>query len=120
MTAAVRPGPASATTAAWWPVAITSERVSSEGIRASSAPPGRTNSVPSAWGTRSASAWAPSMSPPLPKKPTWTQEVGSPSRQKAQVPSEEANGITTTSPTSRVRTSDPTASTTPMASCPMR
>src|SRR3954471_16445947 len=119
-TATRLPGPTLAVTAAWWPVPITSDSVRSEGIRASSALTGRTNSVPSAWGMRSASAWAPSMSPPLPKKLTWMQEVGSPSWQKAQVPSDEANGITTRSPPFAVRTSGPTASTMPIASWPMR
>jgi len=38
------------------------------------------------------------------------------SQLKTQVPSENANGITTTSPIFRVRTSAPTASTTPIAS----
>ena len=39
-TATVWPGPTLATTAAWWPVPITSDSVSSEGISASSAPTG--------------------------------------------------------------------------------
>src|SRR6266536_3221778 len=43
---------------------------------------------------RSASAWAPFV-PLLPKKPTCTQAVLSPSWQNSQVPSEIANGITT-------------------------
>ena len=47
-------------------------------------------------------------------------DVCSPSWQKTQVPSEYANGMTTTSPAFMVRTSAPTASTRPMASCPMR
>jgi hypothetical protein len=55
----------------------------------------------------------------LPKKPTCTQAVLSPSWQKAQVPSENANGMTTTSPGLTVRTSAPTSSTTPMASWPI-
>src|SRR5207249_4963692 len=67
---------------------------------------------------RTASAWAPGTSA-LPKKPPWTHAVCSPSWQKMQVPSENANGMTTTSPTLTVRTSPPTASTTPIASCPM-
>ncbi len=39
-TATVRPGPTPADTAAWWPVAMTSESVSSAGISAVSGRPG--------------------------------------------------------------------------------
>jgi hypothetical protein len=74
--------------------------------------------VPSANGMRSASAWAPFMPLP-PKKPTWTHAVGRPWWQKAQVPSEKANGMTTRSPFAIVVTCDPTSSTTPMASWPI-
>jgi hypothetical protein len=101
--------------AAWWPVPITPDSVSSPGISASSSPTGSGYSVPSANGIRSASAWAPFM-PLLPKKPTCTQAVGRPSSQKAQVPSENANGITTTSPRLTLPTCAPTSSTTPIAS----
>src|SRR4051794_20180507 len=83
-----------------------------------SSPTGSGNSVPSAYGTRSASACAPFI-PLLPKKPTCTQAVCSPSWQNAQVPSEKANGMTTTSPRLIVRTSAPTSSTTPIASWPI-
>ena len=88
-------------------------------MRASSVRPGRTYSVPSAWGTRTASACAPGTDS-VPKKPPCTQEVLSPSWQKTHVPSEKANGMMTKSPTLTVRTSEPTLSTTPIASCPMR
>ena len=47
ITAARLPGPTFAVTAAWWPVPMTSDSVRSDGIRASSAPTGRTKSVPS-------------------------------------------------------------------------
>src|SRR3954471_17984657 len=67
---------------------------------------------------RSASACAPFM-PRLPTKPTCTHAVGSPSLQKSQVPSEIANGITTTWPFFTRWTPLPTASTTPIASWPM-
>jgi hypothetical protein len=97
---------------------MTSDRVRSDGISASSSPTGSGYRVPSANGIRSASAWAPSV-PLLPKKPTCTQAVGRPSWQNAQVPSENANGITTTSPFVILLTCDPTSSTTPMASCPI-
>ncbi|HEX2086484.1 MAG TPA: hypothetical protein VHF89_12430 [Solirubrobacteraceae bacterium] len=117
-TAARFPGATAATTAAWWPVPMTSDSVSSDGMSASSSPTGSGYSVPSASGTRSASAWAPFM-PSLPKKPTCTHAVGSPSRQNEQVPSEYANGMTTTSPFSTVVTCDPTSSTTPTASWPI-
>src|SRR3954469_21160091 len=97
---------------------MTSESVSSAGIRASASVTSRGKSVPSANGMRSASACAPFM-PRLPTKPTWTHAVGSPSRQKSQVPSEIANGITTTWPFFTRWTPLPTASTTPIASWPM-
>ncbi len=74
--------------------------------------------MPSANGTRSASAWAP-LRPRLPKKPPWTQAVCRPSWQNAHVPSENAKGITTTSPRLIVLTPAPTSSTTPMASWPI-
>ena len=41
----------------------------------------------------------------LPKKPPWTHAVCRPSSQNTQVPSENANGMTTTSPRLTVRTS---------------
>ena len=52
------PAPTRAASAAWWPVPITSESVSSDGISASSSPTGSTTSVPSACGTRTASPCA--------------------------------------------------------------
>jgi hypothetical protein len=67
---------------------------------------------------RSASACAP-LVPLLPKKPTCTHAVCNPSWQNSQVPSEIANGMTTTSPRLTVRTSAPISSTTPVASWPM-
>src|SRR5205085_6070608 len=79
---------------------------------------GGTKSVPSACGTRTASACAPATSP-LPKKPPCTHDVCRPSWQNSQVPSENANGITTRSPSLIVRTSAPTVSTTPIASWPI-
>jgi hypothetical protein len=51
-TATDLPGPTFAATAAWWPVPMTSVRVSSDGISASSSRTGNTTSVPSACGTR--------------------------------------------------------------------
>src|SRR5439155_1568620 len=68
MTAAVLPRPTLAARAACWPVPITSERVSSDAISASSALTGRAKSVPSASGMRSASACAPGSST-VPKNP---------------------------------------------------
>ena len=50
------------------------------------------------------------------KNPPCTQEVVMPSRQKAQVPSDQANGTMTVSPAFKVVTWSPTSSTTPMAS----
>ena len=55
MIATVLPGPTSAESAAWWPVDITSESVSSDGISASSWSTGSGTRVPSACGTRTAS-----------------------------------------------------------------
>ena len=52
-------------------------------------------------------------------KPTCTQAVGSSSLQNSHVPSEIANGITTTWPRLTVLASLPTASTMPIASWPM-
>src|SRR5581483_4535972 len=49
----------------------------------------------------------------------WRHDVCNPASQKMQVPSENANGITTTSPRFSVRTPLPTSSTTPIASCPI-
>src|SRR5436189_208805 len=65
---------------------MTSASVSRPGISASSARTGTRNSVPSAWGTRNASACAPSTSL-MPKKPPCKHEVCSPSWQKMHVPS---------------------------------
>src|SRR5512132_113883 len=97
---------------------MTSDNVSSDGINASSSPTGSGYSVPSANGMRSASAWAPFI-PLLPKNPTCTHAVDRPSWQNAQVPSENANGITTRSPFLTMVTRDPTSSTMPMASWPI-
>ena len=56
-TTTVLPGPTFADTAAWWPVDITSERVSRLAVRAASGSvtPSTFRSVPSACGTRTAS-----------------------------------------------------------------
>src|SRR2546430_11458361 len=110
-TATAFPGPTSAATAAWWPVPITSESVSSDGISSSSAPTGSTTSVPSACGTRTASPCPPSTSP-QPYLPPCRHSLCSPSRQKTQLPSDQRNGETTRSPALTVSTSEPTASTT--------
>ena len=113
------PGATLAATAAWWPVPITSDSVSSEGMSASSSPTGSTTSVPSACGTRTASPWPPSTSS-KPHRPPCRHALCSPSRQKTQVPSDHRNGETTRSPGLIVRTSVPTSSTTPMNSWPIR
>ena len=106
--------------AAWWPVAITSVSVSSDGISASSAADRQHDER--AVRLRDAHRLA------LPAVDAVASRTGrrggrsvcSPSRQKTQVPSEQRNGATTTSPGFTVRTSAPTASTTPMNSWPMR
>ena len=116
-TAVVWPGATPAARAAWWPVPITSDKVRSDGISASSLPTGRRTRVPSACGTRTASPWPPSRSPP--HQPPCRHDVCRPSWQNTQVPSDHAKGATTRSPAFRVRTSSPTASRTPMNSWPI-
>ena len=74
--------------------------------------------MPSACGTISSSACVADGAPS--KKPPCTHEVVIPSRQKAQVPSDQANGTITVSPGLSVVTSAPTSWTTPMASWPIR
>ena len=118
-TATVLPGPTCAASAAWWPVPITSVSASSDGISALSASTGSATSVPSACGTRTASPCPPSTSA-KPYLPPCRHSLCSPSRQKTQLPSDHRNGETTRSPALMVATSDPTASTTPMNSCPIR
>ena len=90
-------------------------------MSAESAATGSLTRVPSASGTRAASAWPPS-SGSVSQKPAsaWVQEVCRPSRQNSQVPSEIANGATTRSPFLTVVTSEPVSSTMPMNSCPIR
>ena len=117
-TATVWPGATAAHTAAWWPVAMTSDSVSSERIISSEWPdPGTVTSVLSASGTRTASPWPPS--PFIGKNPPFMQAVVTPFRQFGQVPSLNANGAMTSSPLARLRTSAPTSSTTPMNSWPI-
>ena len=86
-------------------------------MRAASGATGSLTRVPSASGTRIASACAPS-SGCSSQKPAcgWAQEVCSPSRQNSQLPSEMANGDTTRSPRATVVTSGPVSSTMPMNS----
>ena len=108
-------------TAAWWPVPKTSESVSRDGIRAESAATGSLTRVPSASGTRMASAWPPPRGQVVPEaRLGFSQEVCRPSRQNVQVLSEMAKGATTRSPRLRVVTSEPVSSTMPMNSCPIR
>lgn len=108
-----------AATATWCPVPSTSDSVSSDGSSAEFSPTGSGTRVPWAWGTRMASAWPPP-TPFPPQKPPWRQDVCSPSRQKSQMLSAQANGATTRSPTLSPDTSDPSPSTTPMNSRPHR
>ncbi len=117
-TATTSPASTRAHTAAWWPVPITSDRVSSERSSSSGCPePGTGTSVPSASGTRTASPWPPS--PLLGKKPPLAQAVVMPCRQWGHVPSLNANGQMTRSPLETLLTSAPTSSTTPMNSWPI-
>src|SRR5207237_6039635 len=98
---------------------MTSVSVSSDGISASSSPTGRTTSVPSACGTRTASPWPPSTSSE-PYRPPFRHSLCHPSRQNTHVPSDHRNGETTRSPVLTPWTPAPTSSTTPMNSCPIR
>ena len=75
--------------------------------------------MPSARGTRTASPCPPSI-PLRAQKPPCSHAVCRPSRQKSQVPSDQANGATTRSPFLTLVTSDPASSTMPMNSWPMR
>ena len=65
--------------------------VSSDGSSSESSATGATTRVPSASGTRTASAWPPPI-PPAAQKPPCRHEVCSPSRQKSQVLSDQAKG----------------------------
>jgi hypothetical protein len=105
-------------TAAWWPVRKTSDSVSSDGSRSLSSPTPALTRVPSASGTRTASACPPPTSPEF-QNPPVRHAVCRPSRQKSQVLSEIANGAMTKSPMLRVVTCDPVSSTTPTNSCPI-
>ena len=81
-----------AETAAWWPVPITSARVSRLGMSAGSGSMPTRKSVPSARGTRTFSPWAPSAKPSsrtsAPHQPPVRHEVETPLAQFAQVPSQ--------------------------------
>src|SRR5207244_11735620 len=54
---------------------------------------GTTTRVPSAYGTRTASPWPPSLGPP--QRSPCTHELGKPSRQNSQVPSDIKKGAIT-------------------------
>ena len=112
-TATVLPGPAWAESAAYQPVPSTSEAASRCGIRSASGRPWVATRVPSAFGTRSSSAWA------LPTNSRCTQCDWYPARQISQVLSEVAKEPTTNWPTWTFSTSAPTRSTTPTYSCPI-
>src|SRR6266581_5102022 len=73
---------------------------------------------PSAYGTRTASPWPPSLGSP--QRSPCTHELGKPARQNSHVPSEIKKGEITRSPFLMVRTSAPTSSPIPIHSCPMR
>ena len=117
-TATVSPSLTSAQTAAWWPVAMTSERVSSErehlvGV----ARAGDAHERPV--GQRRPHRLALPAVAVRGQKPPATHAVVMPCRQCGQVPSLNANGAITKSPFSMLRTSAPVSSTTPMNSCPI-
>src|SRR5215211_588991 len=103
---------------------MTSDRVSSEGISDASGTSGVATRLPSASATRTYSPWPPSTRMPsessLPNQAPRSHDVWTPLRQCAQVPSLSANGEMTKSPGFTVRTSEPTSSTTPTSSCPIR
>ncbi len=99
ITTAVPPGRTPAVTAACQPVAITSDRASSEGISESSGRPSVLTRLPSAWVTREYSPW------PLAVKPRLSHTDCTPARQCAQVLSQWQNGTMTKSPTAKSLTS---------------
>ena len=66
---------------------------------------GRSITSPSAYGTRTASPWPPSLGPP--QRAPCTHELGKPARQNSQMPSDIMNGEITRSPFLMVRTCDP-------------
>ena len=88
-TATESPGRTPAETAAWWPVPITSERVSSPGTWSSRISSRTGTSVPSASGTRTRSPCPPSANPPRrsspPHQPPCRHDVETPLRQLMQV-----------------------------------
>ena len=112
-TTAVPPSRTPAATAACQPVAITSDRLSSDGISDSSGIPSVLTMLPSAWCTLEYSAW------PLSVNPWFEQADWTPARQCAQVLSHWQNGTITKSPGRNEVTSPPTSSTTPTHSWPM-
>ena len=113
ITTAVPPGSTPAATAACQPVAITSDSVSSDGIRASSGVPSVFTRLPSAWVTREYSPC------PLAVKPRLSQTDCTPAAQWAQVLSQWQNGTITKSPGRKSFTALPTSSTTPTHSWPI-
>ena len=96
----------------------TSESVSSDGRSSESSPTGALTRVPSANGTRMASACPPPIPFPA-QNPPCRQDVCKPSRQKSHVPSDQAKGAMTKSPFFNVDTSRPVSSTTPTNSWPI-
>ena len=82
-------------------------------MRSSSGMPSVATMLPSAWVTRTSSAWPPLVKPPL------TQADVMPTAQWAQVLSLWQNGTTTNWPGRKDVTSLPTASTTPTSSWPI-
>lgn len=86
------------------PAGTFSHRYSAKGTRMRSACP-----PPQTWPNR----------PPKTARPVVAHWVGIRLRHHSQKPHEIENGTTTRSPTRRVRTPGPTASTVPMNSCPM-
>src|SRR5260370_3523171 len=79
---------------------------------------GTTTRVPSAYGTRTASPWPPSLGPP--QRSPCTHELGKPSRQISHVPSDIQKVELTRSPFLMVRSCPPTSSPIPLHSCPRR
>src|SRR5690606_6621203 len=88
-TTTLLPAVTPADTAAWCPVPMTSDSVSSPGIWSSRGIPGVATSVPSAFGTRTRSPWAPSASEPDwsgdPHHPPLMHDVLTPLRQLMQL-----------------------------------
>ena len=118
-TATVSPGLTRAQTAAWWPVPITSDSVSSDACISGGVPGAgyRDEGAVGQWYAHGLPLAAVAVGRERSRRSS--QAVVMPCRQWGQVPSLKANGAITKSPRWISRTSAPTSSTTPMNSWPI-